>query len=90
MDHLFKECKTWKGEIDELWKEVGRISGRRDEDDGPFKSRKGFGFHVRQARARPSNTTIRELLSNSRYPDAVLSFLSNTRVGEVKEGVICK
>ena len=94
-DHLFKECKTWKKEIAELWKEVGRISGKRkemedDRDEGPYKSRKGFGFHVRQARARPSNTTVRELLSNSRYTNAVLDFLGSTRVGEVKEGVICK
>ena len=94
-DHLFKECVMWKKEIDELWKEVGRVSGRRgeekdDRDGGPFRSRKGFGFHVRQARARPSNTTVRELLSNNRYTDAVLDFLGKTRVGEVKEGVICK
>jgi hypothetical protein len=54
---------------------VGRISGRRGRGGGPFKSRKGFGFHVRQARARPSNTTVRELLSNSRYTEAVLDFL---------------
>ena len=58
--------------------------------DRPFKSRKGFDFHVRQARARPSNTTIRELLSDDRYSEAVLSFLERTRVGEVKEGVICR
>ena len=96
-DHLFKECITWKKEIEELWKEVGRISGKRGEnekgnemDGGPFRSRKGFGFHVRQARARPGNTTVRELLSNSRYTDAVLEFLDRTRVGEVKDGVICK
>ena len=89
-DHLFKECRTWRKEIEELWKEVGRISGRREEGEGPFRSRKGFGFHVRQARARPSNTTVRELLSNDRYTDAVLNFLGQTRVGEVKEGVICK
>ena len=69
---------------------VGGVSGRREGGDGPFKSRKGFGFHVRQARARPSNTTVRELLSNSRYTEAVLDFLGKTRVGEVKEGVICR
>ena len=57
--------------------------------DEPFKSRKGFGFHVKQARARPSNTTVRELLTN-RYTEAVLDFLEKTRVGEVKDGVICK
>ena len=61
-----------------------------DGRDRPFRSRKGFGFHVRQARARPSNTTIRELLSDDRYTEAVLDFLERTRVGEVKEGVICK
>ena len=84
-----------KKEIAELWEEVGRISGKRgktgkEKDEGPYKSRKGFGFHVRQARARPSNTTVRELLSNDRYTSTVLNFLSKTRVGEVKEGVICK
>ena len=89
-DHLFKECGGWKEEIRELWNEVGRVSGRRQEEDGPFKSRKGFGFHVRQARARPSNTTVRELLSNGRYTEAVLDFLEKTRVGEVKEGAICR
>ena len=72
---------------------MGRISGRRKEgsnvrDEGPFRSKRGFGYHVREARARPSNTTIRELLSNERYTDAVLDFLSKTRVGEVKEGVM--
>ena len=89
-DHLFKECKTWEKEIRELWNAVGKISGRREGGDGPFKSRRGFGFHVRRARARPSNTTVRELLSNSRYTEAVLRFLEQTRMGEVKEGVICK
>ena len=89
-DHLFKECKTWEREIRDLWNAVGRISGRRAGGDGPFRSRKGFGFHVRQARARPSNTTVRELLSDSRYMESVLSFLEQTRVGEVKEGVICR
>ena len=67
-----------------MWSEVGKISGRRRGSDGPFKSRKGFGFHVRQARARPSNTTVRELLSNSRYTEAVLSFLKNTRVERLR------
>ena len=89
-DHLFKECKRWKKELEELWNAVGRISGRREEGDGPFKSRRGPGPHAGQARARPSNTTVRELLSNSRYTDAVLRFLGGTRVGEVREGVICK
>ena len=96
---MFKECSTWRQEITKLWNEVGRISGKRgkekegeegEESGVPFKSRKGFGFRVRQARARPSNTTIRELLSDDRYSEAVLDFLRETRVGEVKEGVICR
>ena len=89
-DHLFKECKAWEREIRELWTTVGGISGKREDRDGPFKSRKGFGFHVVQARARPSNTSVRELLSDSRYTEAVLVFLGKTRVGEAKEGVICR
>ena len=77
-DHLFKECGTWKEEIGELWSTVGKISGKREAREGrdePFKSGRGFGFHVRGTRARPSNTTIRELLSDSRYTEAVLVFL---------------
>ena len=92
-EHLFKECGTWKDEIRELWEKVGNISGKRDRErriDRPFKSKKGFGFHVRQARARPSNTTVRELLLNERYTEVVLDFLGKTRVGEVKAGVICR
>ena len=85
---FFKERKRWEKEIGELWSAVGRISGRREGGDGPFKSRKGFGFHVRQARVGPSNTTIGELLSDSRYTEAVLDFLGKTKVGEVGEGVI--
>ena len=92
-DHLFKECKTWKDEIRELWETVVNISGKKNREEGidrPFKSRKGFGYHVQQARARPSNITIRGLLSDERYTEAVLRFLGSTRVGEVKAGVICK
>ena len=72
---------------------MGKISGRKNRKEGtdrPFESRKGFGFHVRQARARPSNITTRGLLSDERYTKAVLRFLENTRVGEVKAGVICR
>ena len=69
---------------------MGRASGRREQADEPFKSRKGFGYRVRQARARPSNTSVRDLLSNDQYTEAVLSFLRDTRVGEVKAGAICK
>ena len=40
-DHLFKECKAWEKEIKELWTTVGKIAGKREEGDGPFKSRRG-------------------------------------------------
>ena len=90
--HLFKECRTWKNEIGELWTAVGKASGERDKKgtSRAFKSRKGFGCDVRQAKARPSNTSIRDLLSGDRYTEAVLRSLGDTRVGEVKAGVICK
>ena len=70
---------------------VGEASGGREKVwAGRFRSRKGVGFRVRQARARPSNTSIRDLLSDYRCTEAVLVFLEATRVGEVKEGVIYK
>ena len=53
----------------------GEASGRRIEGrESALKSRKGFGFRVRQARARPSNTSIRDVLSDDRYAEAVLVF----------------
>ena len=76
-----KECTAWKREIRELWAAVGEASGGRTGD--PLKSKKGFGYRVRQARARPSKTSIRDLLSNDRYTGAVLAFLEATRVGEI-------
>ena len=66
---------------------MGEVSGKRERTR---KSRKGFGYGVRQARARPSNTSVRELLSNEQYTEAVLRFLDDTKMGEVKEEAICK
>ena len=37
--------------------------GSEHRDRAPWKSRKGFGYRVHQARARLSNRTIRELLT---------------------------
>ena len=53
--------------------------------ENSFGSRKGFGLRVKQARARLSNTSVRDLLSDDRYTEAVLEFIGATRVGEVKE-----
>ena len=66
------------------------ISRVRETTRDPFKSWKGFDFRVRQARARPSNTMIRDLLPDNRYTEAVPAFLGVTNVGEVKAGVICR
>ena len=89
MKHHFKECRTWKTEMRALDSSQKGI-GRKGAVGRAFRSRKGFGYRVRQARARPSNTSIRDLLSDDRYTEAVLRFLGDTKVGEVKAGVICK
>ena len=65
-----------------MWTAAGKASGAREETREPFKSRRGFGYQVRQARARPSNTSVRELLSDDRFTEAVLDFLRNTKVGK--------
>ena len=88
--HLFKECKGWTKEIRELWTAVGKASGGRKQTDDPFKSWKGFGYGVRQAQARPNNTSVRDFLSSEQYTEAVLRFLGDMMVGEVKDGAICR
>ena len=72
------------------WTKRQQSGGPRGDAEvrgGRFRSRKGVGsrvrqararpstFRVRQARARPSNTSIRDLLSDDRYTEAVLAFL---------------
>ena len=84
-EHLFKECTTWTKEIRELWSAVGEASGRREEAKDRYKSRKGFGYRVRQARARPRNTSIRGLLSDDRYTEAVLAFWEQRGWGRSKK-----
>ena len=37
---------------------------------------------------RPGNISVRELMSDKRFTEAVLDFLRNTKVGKVKEGVV--
>ena len=88
-EHLSKERTAWTKEMGGLWTAVVSASGRREGRDHPG-SRNGFGYRVRQARARPSNTSIRDLLSDDRYTETVLGFLEATRVGEVKQGVMCR
>ena len=42
-----------------------------EKRSGAFKSRKCFGYDIGKARARPSNTAIRDLLGNEKFNDAV-------------------
>ena len=93
-EHLFKECSTWKQEIRKLWKEVGEatnVQGGRIERR-LYKGRKGFGLGFRTGNGhearRPGNTSVGTLLADERCIPAVLSFLANSRCGQVKEGVI--
>ena len=46
--------------------------GRREESGNPLRSRKGFGYTVRKARA------VRDLLGNEIFAEAVLQFWGNT------------
>ena len=71
-EHLFRECTAWTKGVCELWTAVGEASGGYGGNH--FKCRKGFGFRVRLAKARPSNTSIRDLLSDDRYTEAVFWF----------------
>ena len=59
-----------------------------------YMGRKGFGLGVRledDQRARgPGNTSVGTFLADERCIAAVLSFLVNTKCGQIKEGVIVK
>ena len=79
-----------------MWEKVGSISGKRKpgEQEGEkqyghsLRSRRGFRYNVREEKARPSNTTVRELMGNYAYAEAILSFLRETDEGKVKAGVL--
>ena len=71
-------------EVRKLWTAVGDASGGRGSGDPP-RSRRGFGYRVRQARPRPSNTSIRDLLSNDRYTEAVLDYWRQRRWGRLRK-----
>ena len=52
-----------------------------------IRGRKGFGYGVRTGRSRagPGNTSMKELLADTRFTEAFLNFLKATSVGKVKE-----
>ena len=92
-EHLFKECRTWKKEIRELWKRVGEISGKGTERPGkarPGRRSKGFGFRSQEYRVGPGNCPVRKLLSEPLFMDAVLDFVEKTDVGKIKRRVIVR
>ena len=71
-EHLFKGCREWKKNI-----RAGNTSGDRDgcEDgkrSGTLKSKNGLA-DIGKAKARLSNTMIRDLLGNEDFTEAVLS-----------------
>lgn len=86
-EHLFKECRAWKDETRSLWKEVGGISGDIRVGTGGeiYKGRKGFCFGMDRKVVRPGNTSVRKLLGDERFVEAVLEC---TGVGRVKQGVM--
>ena len=95
MEHLFKECITWKEEIRELWK-VGEASGSsRVVGNGlvrMYKGRKGFMLGGTQENSggviRPGNTSVRDLLADRRFTGFATDFPSNTGVGRVEAGCL--
>ena len=97
-EHLFKECRTWKKEIKELWKKVGECSNvdgdskseKAEGRNNRRKRKKGFGFVVRENRVRPGNCTVGRLLGDTRFTEAVLDFLRCTKVGLIKKGTIVR
>ena len=53
---------------------------------GAFKSRKGFSYDIGKAPARPSNTTIGDLLGGGgEFADAVPALLRDSKVGVVND-----
>ena len=93
-EHIFKECSAWKQEIRQLWKEVGEATSNQDKEGRKslYRGRKGFGLGLGEKEEsrgrRPGNASIGTLLADERCIPAALSFLANTRSGQVKEGVI--
>ena len=63
--------------------------GGKHKGNRVFKSRKGsFGFDIRKAKVRPSNTAFDDLLRDKRFTEAVLGYLADSRVGMVREGIL--
>ena len=86
-------------QIRRLWKEVGEVSSAdRNCDEGGSggpkcrgrRRKKGFGFFSKEYMVRPGNCSVGRLMCDTRFTDAILSFLRDTQVGLVKKGVIVR
>ena len=51
-----------------------------EESTCPSKEQEGIRYDIRKAKTRPSSTSIRDLLSNGTFTEAVLSSLKDTKV----------
>ena len=92
-EHLFKECRTWKEQIRELWKKVGEVSGEAGNKTGrdrPRRGGKGFGLGTYVGKVGPGNCSMGKLFSEPLFTEAVLEFLEKTDVGKIKKGVIVR
>ena len=92
-EHLFKECRTWREQIRELWNRVGEISGEAVNRTGRSGSRrggKGFRLGSSGGRVGPGNFSMGKLFCEPQFTEAVLKFLEETDVGKVKKGVILR
>ena len=66
-----------------------QVLGKRGVWEG-HRGRKGFGFGMKDRRIGPGNCSIGRLMSDPRFTEAVLKFLSSTGVGKIKKGVIVR
>lgn len=70
--------------------EIGRVGGAGGKDTSTRirkgKGKKGFRYRIKSG-SGPGNTTVRELLSDDLYAEAVLDFLRAAKVELVKNGV---
>lgn len=74
------------GKSETCWKEVAG-QGQGQESRWFFQEQEGLRLDVRKAKVGPSNASIRDLLRNELFTEAVLDFLQATRVGTAKEGI---
>ena len=74
-----------------VWVTLEKLSRERSTKDGvggggTLKSRRAFGYEVRNTRRRLDNSAIRDFLDNELFTGAVLEFLGSTQVGIINEG----